>query len=131
MSEELVELVRETYAAWQRGDIEWIVDHSDPAIEIIQPPELPDSKTYRGHAGVVEAFDDWPKQWDEFRVELVEVIDVSHDQVIWVTRHHLSARGIDIDQEVAYMHTWRDGLGIRVEIYLTRAEALEAAGLSE
>ena len=131
MSEENVEAIRETYAAWKRGDIEWMIERSDPEIEIIQPPEVPDSKTYRGHAGVRETFEDWPKQWDEFRVELVDVIDVSETQTFSVTRHYLRARGIDMEQEVTYVHTSRDGLAIRVEMFFTREEALEAAGLRE
>ena len=110
MSQENVEPIREMYAAWGRADIEWLIERSDPEIEIIQPPEVPDSKTYRGHAGVREAFDDWPKQWDDFRVELLDVIDVSDAQTISVTRHYLRARGIDMEQEVAYVHTARDGL---------------------
>jgi ketosteroid isomerase-like protein len=131
MSQENVELVREGFAAWERGDIEAIIEFSDPEIEIIQPSEVPDSKSYRGHAGVREAFEDWPKQWEEFRAELLDVIDVSETQTISLTRHHLRARGIDMDQEVAYLYTFRDGLVIRCEMYLTRAEALEAAGLRE
>jgi ketosteroid isomerase-like protein len=131
MSQETVEIVREGYAAWERGEIDLIVEGADPDVEIVQPPEVPDSKTYRGKAGVVEAFADWPKQWDEFRTELVEVIDVSDTKVISVSRHYLRARDIDIEQEVANVHTFRDGLLIRWEIFFTRAEALEAAGLSE
>jgi ketosteroid isomerase-like protein len=131
MSQENVAMVRGGFAAWERGDIEAIIEFSDPEIEIIQPPEVPDSKSYRGHAGVREAFEDWPKQWEEFRAELLDVVDVSETQTISTTRHHLRARGIDIDQEVAYLYTFRDGLVIRCEMYLTRAEALEAAGLRE
>ena len=129
MSSAIVELVREGFAAWERGDIDWIIEHSDPGIEIIQPREVPDSKSYRGHDGVHEAFEDWPMQWDEFRAELLDVIDVSDTQAVSVTRHYLRARGIEMEQEVSYVHTFRDGLGIRWEMYLTRDEALKAAGL--
>ena len=132
MSQENVEAIREMCAAWGRGDIEWLIERSDPEIEIIQPPEVPDSKLYRGHAGVREAFEDWPTQWDEFRVELLDVIDVSDTQVISVSRHYLKARDIDIQQEVTYLHTRaRDGLATRVEMFFKREEALKAAGLSE
>jgi ketosteroid isomerase-like protein len=101
VSEENVEMVREGHAAWERGDIGRIVEGVDPHVEIVQPPEVPDSKTYRGKAGVIEAFADWPKQWDEFRAELLEVIDVSDTKTVSVTRHHLRARDIDVEQEVA------------------------------
>ena len=129
MSQENVELVCAGYAAWERGDVDLIVERAAPDIEIVQPPEVPDAKTYRGKAGVIEAFADWPKQWDEFRAELVEVIDVSDTKAISVARHYLRARGMDVEQEVAYVHTFRDGLVVRWEMFFTREQALEAAGL--
>jgi ketosteroid isomerase-like protein len=113
MSAATVELVYATYAAWERGDIEWLVAHSDPDIEIVQPPELPDSKSYWGYAGVRDMFEDWPKQWDDFRVELLEVIDISDTQAISVTRHYLRAREMDLAQDFSYLHTLRNGKGIR------------------
>ncbi len=127
MSAATVELVYATYAAWERGDIEWLVAHSDPDIEIVQPTELPDSKSYWGYAGVRDMFEDWPKQWDDFRVELLEVIDISDTQAISVTRHYLRAREMDLAQDFSYLHTLRNGKGIRFEMYLTREEALRAA----
>src|SRR5689334_19747051 len=96
MSTENVALVREGFAAWERGDIDALVDGAHPDIEIVQPPEVPDSKTYRGKSGLAEAFADWPKQWDGFRAELVEVIDVDDAQVIAVTRHYMRARDMDL-----------------------------------
>jgi ketosteroid isomerase-like protein len=131
MSQENVEAIREFYDAWRRGDMAWILERSDPAIEIVQPPEVPDSKTYRGHAGVIEAFEDWPSQWDEWRFELVEVIDVDEIRVISVSRHDLRARGIEMQQEVAYLHMIERELAVRVEMYFTRDQALVAAGLPE
>ena len=65
MSAENVELVREMYAAWGEGDIQRIIEMCDPEVVIVQPPEIPDSKSYSGHPGVVEALEDWPNQWDE------------------------------------------------------------------
>ena len=131
MSQENVELVREGYAAWERGDIDRIVELSAPDVEIVQPSEVPDSKTYLGKTGVVEAFADWPKQWDEFRSELLEVIDVSDTKAVSVVRQYLRARDIDMEHEMASVHTLRDGLVVHWEMFFTRAEALEAAGLRE
>lgn len=88
MSADQVELVRAVYAAWERDDIAFILEHSDPEIVIVQPPEVPDAKSYRGHEGVVQSFQDWPSQWEEFRAELIEVIDVDEDRVISVNRQN-------------------------------------------
>ena len=131
MSKENVETVREMYAAWDRGDFQWILDRSHPEIVLVQPPEVPDAKSYHGHRGVIEALEDWPKQWEEFEVELIEVIEVDENRVISMTRHRMKAREMDVAQDVFYLHTSKDGLGTRMDMFFSRAQVLEAAGLSE
>ena len=131
MSEENVEIVRAQYAAWDKGDVPSIVDTCAPDVEIVQPAEVPDSKSYRGHEGVVVAFEDWPKQWDVFQVTLERVIDGPEDRVISVHSQHLEARGMNLDQEVAFVHTFNEGKMVRLDMFLSREQALEAAGLSE
>ena len=43
--------------------------------------------------------------------------------------------GLEIEQPVAWLHTFREGTGpgryLRLQVFKTRAAALEAAGLSE
>ena len=131
MSEENIELVRVFYDAWERQDIEYILANCDPEIVIVQPNEVPDAKTYRGHTGVREAFEDWPRQWESFSAKLLRLIDVDEERLISVNRQTLSARGIDFDQEIAFLHTQRDGKALRVDMFLTVEQALRAAGLSE
>lgn len=125
-----VELVREMLAAWKRGDLQWLMDRSDPQIVIVQPPEVPDAKTYHGHQGLVEALEDWPSQWDHFEVELVDVIDVDEERLISVTRHRMEARDMEVEQEVTYLYTIKNGLGTRMEMFFSREAAFEAAGIS-
>jgi ketosteroid isomerase-like protein len=78
---------------------------------LVQPPEVPDAKRYEGRAGVVEALEDWPSQWEDFRLDLIENIDVDDDVVVSVTRHRGRGResGIEMDFEVFYVHRARDG----------------------
>jgi ketosteroid isomerase-like protein len=131
MSEENVEVVRQAYAAWERGDIQAIVHLCDPEIVIVQPPEVPDSKSYQGHQGVIATFEDWPKQWDEFEARLGEVIDVDERHVVSVCSQSLGAREMRLDLEAFFLHTLERGKHVRLDMFLTRKEALEAAGLSE
>jgi hypothetical protein len=39
--------------------------------------------------------------------------------------------GAEVELQVAYVHTIKDGKGVRWEMFATLDEALEAAGLSE
>jgi ketosteroid isomerase-like protein len=133
MSRENIELVRESWEAFRRGDVEWLRLHSHPEVVLVQPAEVPDSKSYVGHEGIVEAVEDWPAQWEDFDLVVVDVIDVSRDQVVAVTRQSGRGResGIEMTFEIAYLHTIRDGKATRLDMFMTAAQALEAAGLSE
>ena len=127
MSAETIELVKVMYAGWERGDIPAIVDMCDPEIVIVQPPEIPDSKSYRGHQGVYEALDDWPKQWDEFEAKLGETFDLDDRHVISQCRQSVSARGMSMEQDVFFLHTFDGGKQVRLDMFLTQPEAEAAA----
>jgi ketosteroid isomerase-like protein len=127
MSEQNVEIVRKAYAAWERGDIQAIVDLCDPEVVIVQPPEVPDSKSYQGHPGVIATFEDWPKQWDEFQARLGETIDVDERHVVSLCSQTLGARGMSMEVETYFLHTLDHGKHVRLDMFLTRQEALDAA----
>jgi ketosteroid isomerase-like protein len=104
--------------------------HFDPEVLVNQPPELPDAKSYRRHDGVVEAFGDWPSQWDELRVEVLVVID-GDETVVHLTRQYMRAREIEIEQDVAFVYTFKDRKIIGWDAYFAFDKALSAAGLRE
>jgi ketosteroid isomerase-like protein len=133
MSQENVELVETTWSAFQRGDVGFMRQTCRPDVVIAQPPEVPDTKTYTGHDGVKEAVEDWPKQWEDFRFEVLEIIDVSKSQVVSVTRHHGrgASSGIKMDAIVAYVHTISGGKLARLEMFFSKEQALEATSGSE
>jgi hypothetical protein len=52
--------------AYLGGDVDSIVAHAHPDVEILQAPELPDARAYHGREGMLEALLDWPLQWERF-----------------------------------------------------------------
>jgi ketosteroid isomerase-like protein len=80
------------------------------------------------------ALEDWPTQWEDFRMSLVDVIDVSDDVVVSISRHRGRGResGIEMDFEVCYVHHLAGGKLTLMEMYFSREQAVEAAkrGLS-
>jgi len=60
---------RETVDAYRAGDLEWLLERTDPEIEIVQPPEIPGARSYRGLDGLIDALLDWPLEWEDFSVE--------------------------------------------------------------
>jgi len=133
MSQENVELVKLGIEAFQQGNWDLVQENSDPDVVIVQPPEVPDAKTYRGPHAFANAAADWPSQWEDFKLELVELIDVDDERLIAVTRHHGrgAESGIEMDFTVVYIQTLRDGKLARVDMFFSRAQALEAVGLRE
>ena len=131
MSQENVELTREAWEAFQRGDVAFMQALMGPDVTIVQPPEIPDAKSYEGRDAALQGWEDWPKQWEDFRLELIEVIDVSDDVLISVTRQ--SGRGresqIEMDFEVYFVTHGKPRKTERIEMFFSREQALKAVGL--
>ncbi len=133
MSQENVEIVRDAFDAFSRDDIEGVLRFCDESIVITQPPELPGaSPQQRGHSGVLKAFEIWPEQWDDYRIDILRITDHG-DQVLVTSR--TSGRGKQSGVEVAmgfsYVFSVRDGKIVELKIFMREDQALEAAGVSE
>jgi ketosteroid isomerase-like protein len=59
------------------------------------------------------------------------MIEVGDDRVLVVERWTGRARGIEFDMRFTDVYEFRDGRCVRVDGFRDKAEALEAAGLSE
>jgi ketosteroid isomerase-like protein len=129
MSEHDVELVRAGFEAIARGDLSLIEEMSQPDVVMIQPPEVPDAKTYEGPGAIRAAMADWPSQWENFRMDLVELIDAGDGVVVGVTRHRGRGRqsGISMDFEVFYVYRLLESRLARLEMFFDRERALTAA----
>ena len=93
---------------------------------------FPDGRVYRGHEGVREAFRIWMGTWADYRQERDDPIDAG-DEVIVPTREYGRGKGSGVALERPTFGVWtmRDGKVVLIRFYSTRAEALEAVGLSE
>ena len=133
MSQENVELAYKSFEAIQSGDFAFAQELMAPDAVIVQPPEVPDAKTYEGRDAIREGWEDWPRQWEDFRLDLIEVIDVDDDTLISVTRQRGRGRdsGIEMDFEVFFVSHGRNGLIARMEMFFSREQALKAAGLED
>jgi ketosteroid isomerase-like protein len=140
MSQENVDAVRSALAPLARGDFTlWSQAPDD--FELVLAAEMPDAGTYRGEAarGWLEA---WVESFERLTVETVEFIDAG-DRVVARSLQRGWVRGSDTAVELPTwsVSTIRPGaaaegvdparLITRVELFLTRGEALKAAGLSE
>jgi ketosteroid isomerase-like protein len=134
MSQENVEIVRDAFAAFDRGDIEAVLRLCAEDILITQPAELPGaSAQQRGHRGVLEAFAIFPEQWDDYRVEVLKIAAAPASKVIALTRSRGRGRqsGVEVDMEFSFVFTLRDARISEWRLFVREDEALKAAGLSD
>lgn len=132
MPQENVEGVKRAFEAFARGDLEAAFELIDPSFEIhdrVIPEASPSGQgpnALIANVGMVrEAFGDvvWEPR---------EIVDRG-DRVL--VRVHMSAKGhhtsLPIEEEVGHIYTLREGKAVRLDIFRTWKEALEAAALPE
>ena len=92
--------------------------------------EAPESASYTGEEGFRSFFESWAEGFASDWVEAEEIVDAG-DRVVVMVHHSGRGRtsGIEVDQRYAMVWTVRDGRAMRMDMYPTRAEALEAVGL--
>ena len=134
MSQENVELVREGYATFLRGDVNAVLAWGgiDPEIEVRAAEMFPGEVSYHGYAGYLAYMERWMESWEEYELIPEEFIDAG-DQVVVIYRAIGRGQdsGVEVEGRRAHVWTIRDGKAVRWEIFARPAEALEAAGLSE
>jgi ketosteroid isomerase-like protein len=135
MSQENVEVVKRGLDAYNRRDIEALLEELDPEVEWHPALEVllgGTATVYRGHEGVRELLRDASEALDEIHVEFSN-IQGRGDQVVAIGRIRTrgKASGAETESPLGYVAELRDGRAIRIRTYLDPQEALEAAGLSE
>jgi ketosteroid isomerase-like protein len=133
MSRENVEVVRLTFEAIGRWDIDALLELYDPEIEYLPLTGTRiESGGYIGHSGVREYFEEVAEIWEELHPRADDVQTVG-DQVLVLGGCAVRGRGsgAESDSPMAWVLTFRNGKVTRHRGYGTREEALEAVGLRE
>jgi ketosteroid isomerase-like protein len=128
LSRENLEAVRVGYEAFNRGDVDWMVERMHPEIEWHEAPEVPGAKVYRGKEEVRGYLESFGRVWDDIRFDPEGEFQAAGDKVLAFV--HLSGKGkgsgASVDAHLAHLFTLRDAKGVRVDIYFDREQALAA-----
>jgi uncharacterized protein len=133
MSQENIELVRRMLDIYNERSFAENAELIDPEIVWdLSRVELPEGASYTGRLELSGFVETWEEGFESEHVEAEEILDAG-DRVVVLVRHRGRGRfsGIDVDQTYAMVWTLRDGRAARMDLYPTRAQALEAVGLSE
>jgi uncharacterized protein len=131
VSGDIVEIVRRVWESAERGDTEGAFALYDPAIvwESHYSGPIERGGLYEGHDGVRRFFREWLEAFATYEARAETFIEAG-DRV--VVGYRVSGRGkgsgIEIDMTRWNVYEIRNGLIIRVEVFKSKAEALEAAG---
>jgi ketosteroid isomerase-like protein len=133
MSQENVEYVREAFDRFQAGDAGWAdLVHPDVEWDISAHP-LPDvPNTGRGRDNLLTAvLATYLGGWLDYRSEIKEIIDAGDDVVLVL---HETARlrdsGATLDRDIVQVWTVSGREWVFFRVFPTKAQALEAIGLS-
>lgn len=137
MSHENVEIARRGYEALNNA---YKTGEFMPAIESTSTPDVvlktsgsfPETGEYHGHDGMRAFIANQAEVFEEMSIQPEEIIDAG-DRLVVPLRFGGKARHSGIETHFSVVHVWtiRDGKAARLDMYRSKAEALEAVGLRE
>jgi ketosteroid isomerase-like protein len=86
-----VAIVREALEAVNRGDVQWLIDHSAPDVEIRGRGVAGEPVLYIGAAGIREYFDDMAESWQAIELAPQRFREVG-DRVVAIVDRRLRGR---------------------------------------
>lgn len=131
MSQQNVELVRQVY--------EEISDRLDVSPDLLDPnfvmdmSEIADIGIHQGVPAAREVFRQYATTFDDFRVDLEDLIHADDERVVVEIRDGGRVKGTDAEVWNRYFDVWtfQAGRAVRMSAHTDRARALKAAGLEE
>ena len=123
-------LVQRFVEGWAQGDASSALECAHPMIEMDwSDSEAPFRGTYRGHAGLERLMAEIREGWDDFHVDVEDVIECAPDRVVTaaVARGRGGASGIELEARASMLWTVQDRRVLHGRLFQTREEALTAA----
>jgi ketosteroid isomerase-like protein len=131
MSQEDVEIAKRSVDAFNRRDVDALLDLGTP--DWVLSSQLLDSGAdFRGREGIERFYAMLSESWEEFRSVVDDYRDLG-DRVLLLGRNTGRGKGsgVTVDAPTASILDFHEGKVSRIRLYLDQAEALRAAGLSE
>ena len=130
MSQQNVDVVRDQYEATNEQDFARAMTYyADDVVLVVHSDAFLNTGTFEGREAVGEWFGDWFRTFQSvhFEFDLRDLGDVVYLRTTYSGRGRGS--GIEISDERGYLYTVREGKIVRLELFNSPAQALEAAGV--
>jgi ketosteroid isomerase-like protein len=131
MSQKNVEIVRQVYERWGRGDFRAGVELYDPHILLVLRPEFPEAGAYLGPDEIARYMrEDFLADLEGATIGGEEFLDAGDSVVVHVSQQATGPEsGAPVAMRYYQVWTFRGRSVIRIESISTREDALEAVGL--
>jgi ketosteroid isomerase-like protein len=134
MSERDVQVVLDQFEAVNERDFARAMEgYADDVVLVIEEGFL-NAGTFEGKKAVGDWFGDWFRAFGrDFRFENVDPQDLGGGLIFLFARYRATGRvsGAEVADRRAYLYRVEDDMITRVQLFLTREAALEAASLPE
>jgi len=134
MSQENIEVVLAQYAATNERDFGRVMSYYDDDVELVAREPWLRTGVFKGREAVGSWFGDWLSTFDrDARFDVKEARELENGAILVVADHQARGRasGVDVRGTVIWVYRLRRGKITRVEGFVSREQALEAAGLGE
>ncbi len=129
-----MEIVREAFEAFLGGDQEKSAQLVDPEVEFLGTVGgLQEGQIAHGQSEIDQKFEaEDLEAWEERRLEPEEFIDAGDDVVVLLHEYRRGrGSGVELESKTAVVIAVSGGRVVRIQGYMDRGAALQAAGLSE
>src|SRR4029453_4052904 len=101
MSVENVDIVQQAFQAWNRGDLEWLLDHITPDYEFRTAQLFPDTEAvYRGRDGLRQFWSILREPGETLHIEVERIEPIGEERVLALLRFHgLGRDGVEVKLE--------------------------------
>jgi ketosteroid isomerase-like protein len=127
-----VEIIRRGLDAYNRGDVEAVLETADPDIEFVPLRSLVVGGSYRGHDGIRRFFEDLDEEWENRLIHNEEFRE-HEDSVLLLGEFAARGRasGMEMRSPVAWLFELRAGRVVRMRAYSSQEEAIRTITESE
>jgi ketosteroid isomerase-like protein len=125
-----LEIVRAGLDAWNRRDVDAVLEVLHPEAELHPMRAVLEGNVYRGAEGFKTFAKDMREDWEEFQLEPERFEEMDDSRVLVLGRVHGRGRasGMDIEAAAAWVCELRDGRVTRVQAYANEEAAREDTG---
>ena len=131
MSQENVEIVRAVIDAFNQGDLEAALKHTDSDFEFDGSRAIGPVRGVFKLDQIRAFYDEFFGLWEAVRFEIDECIESGEQVAMSLTNTHRGRDGIELTVHPCWVWTFRDGRIVHGCFYQEWPEALDAVGLSE